>query len=274
MISPRLVELNSTYMIPLGNPNQTRLELNASVSREDYPHSLSTLGTIGPVHVSNRGNWTERKSLKLRQERFQMKNQDGHSTLLVPGWQLRKIRLDRAALPRRGYSLSGQLRGSLEALESETSFLQFSGEVRYVRQLLPVGLRLHLRSSLGATAVDDITDLPPTLRFFTGGDDSVRGYSYFDLGARRGGNVIGGKHLLVGSAELEQDIIGNWSAAIFFDAGNSFNQFSSVRDRYKRSHGVGIRWRSPIGPFQLDYAQALDEPDRPARIHFSIGPRI
>lgn len=274
LLSPRLVELDSTYMIPIGNPNRSRFELNATVSREDYPHSLSTLAAVGPVHVRNRDNWTERKSIKIRQENFRVNGQDGHSTLLVPTWNLQKIRLDRASLPRRGFSVTGQLRGSAKVLGSEASFLQFSGETRYVRQLLPVGLRLHLRSSLGSTAVRDITELPPTLRFFTGGDDSVRGYSYYDLGARRDGEVIGGKHLTVGSIELEQDIVGNWSTALFFDAGNSFNTFDEIRNQYKRSSGVGIRWRSPIGPFHLDYAQALDEPDNPGRIHFSIGPRL
>ncbi len=274
LISARLVELNSTYMIPLGNPNRSRLELNAAVSREDYTHTLSTLAVAGPVHVRNRGDWKERKSIKIRQENFEANDNNGHSTLLVPSWNLQKTQLDRASLPRRGFSLSGQLRGSAEVLESDESFLQFSGETRYIRQLLPVGLRLHLRSSLGSTAISDITELPPTLRFFAGGDDSVRGYSYNELGARRNGEVIGGKHLTVGSVEFEQEIVGNWSTAVFFDIGNSFNSFDEIQEQYKRSNGIGIRWRSPIGPFHLDFAQALDEPDNPIRVHFSVGPRL
>ena len=115
-------------------------------------------------------------------------------------------------------------------------------------------------------------DLPATVRFYAGGDQSVRGYAYNSLGPINDlGQVIGGKNLSVGSLEFEYPLIGKWSVAAFYDTGRAY---SVASEPFSEGAGVGIRWKSPIGPVRLDVASALSEPDRPWRIHFVVGPDL
>jgi len=109
------------------------------------------------------------------------------------------------------------------------------------------------------------TELPYAYRFKAGGSQSVRGYGFEDLS----NNNIGSNHIVTASAEIEMRIRENWSAAVFFDAGNAFNEWDTMK--LKKGAGVGIRWYSIAGPIRLDFAQALDEPGKPWRIHFTIG---
>ena len=99
--------------------------------------------------------------------------------------------------------------------------------------------RILLRTDLGYTVVHDFNDLPLSLRFFAGGTQSVRGYEYQSLGV-----PDGGRYLAVGSVEYQHLIIGNWSAAAFWDEGNAFDNFNQGLDR---GVGVGIVYKTPIG---------------------------
>jgi translocation and assembly module TamA len=108
------------------------------------------------------------------------------------------------------------------------------------------------------------------LRFFAGGDRSVRGYAYQSLGPRnREGNVTGGKHLLFGSAELERAIRQDWGVAVFYDTGNAFDSFTEVT--LAQSAGLGLRYYSKIGPFRLDIARQLNVASPAIRVHFVVG---
>jgi translocation and assembly module TamA len=121
----------------------------------------------------------------------------------------------------------------------------------------------------------DFHDLPPSIRFFAGGDRSVRGYDYQSLGPKNlEGQVIGGKHLVVGSLEYEHKIpyLDKWSLATFYDVGNAFNNFAEPR--LKHGAGLGLRWLSPVGLIRIDVATALSENNYPLRLHITIGPDL
>jgi translocation and assembly module TamA len=120
--------------------------------------------------------------------------------------------------------------------------------------------------------VREFNELPPSVRFFTGGDFSVRGYEYNSLGPKdSNGNVIGGRHLIVGSVEYDHPIIEKWRGAIFYDIGNAINHLS---DPLFDSAGIGIRWKSPVGLFRLDVARPLAGDDRSLRLHITFGPDL
>jgi translocation and assembly module TamA len=115
-------------------------------------------------------------------------------------------------------------------------------------------------------AIDvSITELPFAYRFKAGGSQSVRGYGYENLSS----NSIGSNHIVTGSLEIEKRFMPNWSAAMFFDVGNAFNDWGSVE--LKKGVGVGIRWYSIAGAIRIDLAQAIDEPGKPWRLHFTVG---
>ena len=110
-----------------------------------------------------------------------------------------------------------------------------------------------------------LTELPNLYRFKAGGSTSVRGYNFESLSS----NGIGSNNIITASAEVEYMFRPKWSLAAFFDVGNAFNDWSNID--LKKGAGVGIRWYSIAGPIRVDIAQGLDHPDKPWRIHFTIG---
>jgi translocation and assembly module TamA len=125
---------------------------------------------------------------------------------------------------------------------------------------------------VGRLFTGDFRQLPPTIRYFTGGDQSVRGYRYLQLGPRdAAGNVIGGEALVAASVELDHRVLESWSVALFYDVGNALDELSLSLEQ---GAGAGIRWLSPIGLVRLDGAFAISQTDSPFRVHFSIGPDL
>jgi translocation and assembly module TamA len=115
-----------------------------------------------------------------------------------------------------------------------------------------------------------VRDLPASLRFFAGGDRSVRGYSYQSLGPKDStGKVIGGKNLFVGSLEIERPVLKDWGVALFYDAGNAFNSLSEVN--LFQGAGIGLRYYSPVGTLRLDLARQIGVDNPKFRIHFTVG---
>ena len=114
--------------------------------------------------------------------------------------------------------------------------------------------------------------MPPSLRFFAGGDQSVRGYDYQSLSpVNNRGDKIGGRYLFTASAEYQYSLTDKWRLATFIDQGNSFNSLDIPT--LKTGVGFGVRWVSPVGPLRLDLAHALDD-DGGVRLHFSMGPEL
>jgi translocation and assembly module TamA len=112
--------------------------------------------------------------------------------------------------------------------------------------------------------------MPPTLRFFTGGDVSVRGFGYLRLGPRDSlGNITGGQALMVGSVEADYQLLTNWAVAVFTDAGNATNRFSLTN--LEHSVGAGIRFLSPVGMIRVDGAFGISRKNMPFRLHLTIG---
>ena len=124
-----------------------------------------------------------------------------------------------------------------------------------------------LRAQAGQVFGARDQSVPDDLLFRTGGDQSVRGYSYGRLGVPRGSAIVGGNVLAVISAELVYQIKPAWGIAIFTDAGNA--AASRAEFHLKHGSGVGARWRSPIGPVNIDIAHGHESGE--TRLHFSIG---
>jgi translocation and assembly module TamA len=110
-----------------------------------------------------------------------------------------------------------------------------------------------------------ITELPNYYRFKAGGSNSVRGYGFEDLS----NNHIGSNHIATASVEAEMKFLDNWSAAVFVDVGNAFNDWANAE--LKVGAGVGLRWYSIAGPIRIDVAQGMDLEGKPWRVHFTIG---
>jgi translocation and assembly module TamA len=159
------------------------------------------------------------------------------------------------------------VRGASEGVLSDTSFIQPMVSGKWIYSFAN-STRLIARGSAGITSVTEFDKLPTSLRFFTGGDKTVRGYAYNVIGPSVGGDVVGGKNLLESSLEYEVPVSEKWSIAAFADIGDAFDDSPD----YKSGVGLGIHWRSPIGPVRLDFGHALDQPPgKSLRLHLTIG---
>jgi translocation and assembly module TamA len=171
----------------------------------------------------------------------------------------------------RGYALTLALRAAPESPLADTSFVQFSSDAKWIHSPTEKG-RLILHGGLGAMAVDDFNALPPELRFFAGGDRSVRGFDYEEIGeTNASGGVIGGRYLVYAGAEYEHYFLRNWGAAVFTDAGDAFDTTFDANI----SVGVGLRWKSPVGIVRFDVAKPIvtDLSDG-FRLHIIVGPDL
>lgn len=264
--------LTARYIIPMRYPRTDRLEFSAGTSHEDTRTSRSETALLGASYTRKRGAWQISYYTTALYEDFTVADASGSSVLLLPGIVGSRVRSNDPVYPTSGSRIILEVKGAHTALLSDVSFAQFRAQVKQVATPWPTG-RLLARADLGASLISAFDELPASQRFFAGGDRSVRGYAYNSLGPKRDGEVIGGKHLLVGSIEYEQSLSRRWSAAVFYDVGNALSRFS---DPLKQGTGLGLRWRSPVGLVRLDFAWALNpEPGRSHwRLHFSAGPDL
>jgi len=208
--------------------------------------------------------------LKLQQENYTVGDQSSSSRLVLPGFRFSKEQFDNLVRPTLGYRYTLDLRGAHPYLGSDSGLVQFIAEGNALMPL-PWRLSLHVRSRAGASLLaDPLAELPPSIRFFAGGDQSVRGFSYQSLGPRdASGHVVGGKNLLVGSVELERALYKNWGVSVFHDAGNAFNDFASVR--LEQAVGVGLHYYTPVGGLNLSLAKRLGTTRSIYYLHFTVG---
>ena len=268
-LSPVLSGLNLDYLIPGEDPLRESFSFGAQLKHEDTDSTLSDSVTLAARQTIKSESWTQTRFLELLYEKSTVADEDTTSTLLMPGIALDRIKADDLLRTRRGYRVRLELRGAYEGLISTATLFQTKAHVKGIYRLGDSG-RLNVRTDAGWTLTDSTEDLPATLRFFAGGDNSVRGYRYQSLGPRDGsGDVKGGKYLLTGSLEYEHPIFGeDWWAAAFLDGGNAFDT-DDVDVRY--GYGLGVRWYSPVGRVRLDVAIPDDTEDDRWRLHFSLG---
>ena len=263
--------LNASYTVPLRNPRTEKLTYSAGYTDTDTDSNRSKTSLLGISRTDTRWGANETLGLSFQREDFTVADVRDTALLLMPSASWLWVSADDRVYSTRGLRTQLTLRGASDALLSDTTFLQTRLQVKFIQKVFTAS-RIILRGDAGISYVPDFQELPASQRFFAGGDQSVRGYDYESLGPTdASGVVIGGRHLLVGSAEYEQHIKGKWSAAVFVDTGNAINGFS---DELNTGVGVGIRWRSPIGLIRMDVASALDKDGNPLRLHLVIGPDL
>lgn len=272
-ISPLQQEPSISYLIPLRDPVNDSLRLSAGfqgLETDSYITDTYQAGVTWRSLVWD--NWVQNIFVNFQHEQAQLKNivhERSRTNSTISGINWTRTRSNDPIYPTRGWRLFGQASGSHENLLSDITFSQLYSSAKVVQQ---VGRgRFLVRGEIATTFADEVLELPLSVRFFTGGDLSVRGYQFGALGAENSdGEIVGGKHLLVASVEYDIRVFGGWHAAVFMDAGNSFHDLSDIKLR--KSVGAGIRWLSPIGPIRLDVARGLD--DGGYRFHITMGPDL
>ena len=273
--------------LSLSKPEQT-ITAGYKIPLDDVLHEYYQL-QFGLKHLDNRD--TESLESNLAVERHWITDSGWHKTLYVrhlyenfsqglqedgvqfvlPGASFSRTRTRGGNMPMWGDKQSVTVEYGDPALLSETRVLRLLGRTSWIRSI-GQNHRGLFRLEGGANVTDEFEKLSPSLRFFAGGDNNIRGYGYESISPTdSSGALTGAKYMVTSTLEYQYRVHGNWWGAVFYDIGDAFNK----TPEWKSGAGVGIRWASPVGPVSFDFAWGLDaEPDPQFRIHFSLGPEL
>lgn len=269
--SQLLSSVGANYIIPGSQPQTDQYILRAGWRDEDTDTTKSELINLG-VSWQRQLDRTQRTvSLDWQDERDMFGDEARRTQFLMPGVQWDRIHTPNRLDVREGYRLVFGVRGASEAMLSSTNFTQFNLGGKYV---LPFAERFRIltRADFGTTIADDFSRIPTSLRFYAGGDNSIRGYGYRTVGPRdEEGFMLGGRHLMVGSVELDYEFRPNWRIATFWDSGKAFNDISTA---FRNGAGFGVRWQSPVGPIRIDLAHGFGPEGNNLRLHLTLGPDL
>ncbi|MGA7540860.1 MAG: BamA/TamA family outer membrane protein [Steroidobacteraceae bacterium] len=315
--------LQSRYVIPFGDPAVENLTLAGTVEQQQLADVDARTDSIGPSLTRVTGRWqtvwfvnavhatgtvqtTASGALNSSSACIAGATGPGAacsanvtigiptSDMLVPGVDVASVPKGYLGEPMFEHGFFAEIRGSQGAFGSKADFLQVHVQLERVFALAPKW-HLLLRDELGATFASHFTQLPPVMRFFAGGEDSVRGFAYNDLSPTQqycvpGTQICdlakaGGKDVITGSVEFDRDLPRNFGVAAFFDYGNAFDHFGAqcapasgpsppqCSALIQYGAGIGFRVRLPVLTLGIDVGQPLSQSGGP-RLYINFSPKL
>jgi outer membrane protein assembly complex protein YaeT len=191
-------------------------------------------------------------------------------------FDLKRDKRDNPLYPTRGYRLYGSLETASEYLAGDVNFERIEIGASYHHPIRRTSwLHLGINHGIVFTQGSPLDELPFNKRFFPGGENSVRGFQEGEAAPRNAnGKVVGAETYLGANIEFEQALTAKWSVVAFSDSIGFAKDIGNYPfDETLFSVGLGVRWRTVIGPIRLEYGHNLNprEDDPPGTVHFSIG---
>lgn len=266
-------DLNFEYHIPLQKPLDESLNITTSWEHKSVQDTESTTGSVGFFFSDRYAQvWVANYGATYYDETYRQGSEPRkHTGYLAPDVNFTQLVLPVGIDPKSGRKFWIDTLGSTPALGADAYFLRV--DTGYKQIFNTFGDQLFIgRVEAGVIATHDINLIPSTQRFFTGGDQTVRGYDYESLSTMdENGKLIGGRYLNVASAEYSFKIAEHWRTAVFTDTGRAFNE---VDESWHKSIGAGVRWLSPVGQIRIDLAFPVNDAVKGWRLHIFIGPPL
>lgn len=263
---------NFSYYIPRENPIDDYYRLSAEYRHKDLNDTeFQNLTVGGHYFTRTHGRWERDYFIETSFESYDQSDDSDDVFLLMPGAEISRLTTDGTTDPASGERIRLSARFSSEKLLLAEDFVIL--DAFYRRIWSPTdGSRLVIRAEQGAILGSSIDDVPSSLRFFAGGDQSVRGFGYEKISPKNSdGELTGAKYLTVGSVELQVPVMNKVRMAIFADAGTATNDYGDDSDDIKVGTGLGVRYISPVGPIRADIGVGVSETHIPIRLHFGLG---
>ena len=285
--------IDGRYSIPYKHPLNDYISLVGGYEREQRD-DVATNGSLviesavlgaDRIIKNPRGSWQHTFGTRYRLDRLTEKGIVGQDTSqdtyaqflsspeqesLLFGYEASQTLGNRRVNPSKGFKQTYKAEIGSENLLTDTDIAilnatwhgLYSWGVNENHQI--VG-----RAQAGYIVVDEFKDIPYNLRYFTGGDQTIRGFDYKSLSPIADGYKIGGQALGIGSLEYNYQFKPGWRAAVFSDVGNAYDKDFSNPTEY--GVGVGVRWASPIGPIRIDVASGISDDGHLIRVHFLLA---
>ncbi|WP_230660191.1 autotransporter assembly complex protein TamA [Psychrobacter sp. I-STPA10] len=296
-VSTSLSEINQTVGFharrPWKHPLNDTLAANLQFQQEklnqgegSFDLTTQTMQAGIARNIIKESGWNRNYTLRYRLDRlesgiegvereklpspFNRNNASFDQQALLLGYSLNKTVADNVTNPTQGHRQYYSIEAGSKQLVTETNMaiLRAGGNIIYS---FGDGKKHQVIGSIdtGYIWADDFNEVPFKLRFFAGGDRSLRGYDYDSLSAMQNGYTVGGQILALGSVEYNYEFKPGFRAAVFTDLGNAYDK--DFKTDTKVGVGTGIRWASPVGLVRLDVAAGVLEDDVPVRLYFFIG---
>lgn len=274
------------YSMPLSHPTSDLLQFKLSVENEDYADLYTKFISIQVGRVISENNWQRQIYARFHDEAWEYDVEDKSPNIIwddkvryfIPGvtWS-RTIRTGSPLDPSSGFRQTYNIEGAHLNAGSDNSFFRVHGRWNYITTLAPKH-RLVTRAELGAVFIDRDAELAPSLRFYTGGDQSIRGFAYQSIASEVPSSapegdpiIVGSTRLMVASIEYQYYLNEQWRMTLFSDGGSANNkgEFEPVY-----SFGSGVHYMSPVGPVRLDLAYGIDDDKTGWRLHINLGAEL
>ncbi|TDN57557.1 autotransporter assembly complex protein TamA [Scandinavium goeteborgense] len=268
-------QLDFSYKIPLlKNPLEQYYLLQGGFKRTDLNDTESDSTTLGVSRYWDLSSgWQRAINLRWSLDHFTQANVTNTTMLLYPGVMISRTRSRGGLMPTWGDSQRYSVDVSNGAWGSDVDFVVAQAQNTWIRTIYDRH-RFVVRGNIGWIETGDFDRVPPDLRFFAGGDRSIRGYKYESISPKNAdGKLTGASRLATGSLEYQYNVTGKWWGAVFVDSGEAVNDF---RDSdFKTGAGVGVRWQSPVGPVKLDIAAPVgDKEEHGLQFYIGLGPEL
>lgn len=286
------VELNVGY--PYKHPLDDRVTGTLGYEHKKNVDDLNSKLSTDTLHagiarnIKSESGWNRIYSLRYRYDNIDnltsvddranlpppFNNYDSNVTqqALLAGYALNRTVTDNSLNPTKGYSQRYSIEVGGKGLLTDTNMAILRAGVKGIYSFGEDKKHQVLGSAdLGYIYSDDFTNVPYKLRFFAGGDQSIRGYSTDSLAPTSDKFLVGGNALATGSVEYNYQFRPNFRGALFTDFGNAYDLDGKYDNSTKVGVGTGIRWASPIGLVRLDVAAGVSDDGTPIKVYLFIG---
>ncbi|MFA0570216.1 autotransporter assembly complex protein TamA [Vibrio gallaecicus] len=262
----------ASYKIPLEDVLNEYYQIQYGMKNLDNRDTKSLESNLAlERHWRLESGWHRTVFIRYLLENYEQGLQSDVGQFLLPGVSFSRTRSRGGSMPMWGDKQSITMEIGDDTLLSETRVFRVQGRTTWIRGI-GENHRGLARLEGGANVAEDFDALSPSLRFFAGGDNSIRGYGYESISPKdSSGALTGAKFTASSTLEYQYRVYGNWWGAMFVDVGDAFNN----TPEWKKGTGVGVRWASPVGPISLDFAWGLDAtPGNEFQVHFTLGPEL
>ncbi|EPT8873339.1 autotransporter assembly complex protein TamA [Cronobacter dublinensis] len=268
-------QLDFSYKMPLlKNPLEQYYLVQGGFKRTDLNDTEADSTTLAVSRYWDLSSgWQRAINLRWSLDHFTQANVTHTTMLLYPGVMLSRTRSRGGLMPTWGDSQRYSIDYSDTAWRSDVDFVVLQAQNAWIRTLYDKH-RFVARGNLGWIETNDFERVPPDLRFFAGGDRSIRGYKYKSISPENDkGKLTGASKLATGSLEYQYNFTGKWWGAVFVDSGEAVNDIK--QSNFKTGAGVGVRWQSPVGPIKLDFAVPVgDKEEHGLQFYIGLGPEL
>ncbi len=263
--------IQTTYKVPLQNVDTEfyTFQLGIENLKENDTQSMEISTTIARYWKYQTG-WQREISLRWLHSNFTQAGIDDVSNLILPGVRFSRVRTDGRMMPLWGDGQSIFFETASTLWGADLDLYYVLGSTAWIRSPNENN-RFITKLKAGGVFTDNFEATPPSLRFFVGGDNSIRGYGYESISpVNNEGQLEGGSYMSTASLEYNYRISGNWWGAAFVDVGDSW----TTQPSWKVGAGLGVRWQSPVGPVRIDLAHGFENTNNDVVLNFSIGPEL